>query len=89
MTEDEARRIADAGFEHIAGVGEMVMALLAQSGSDAAGLRAMAARPEFALFVLDLLLEHDRRVLEFAARAGIRPARVQMARAVLGGGDPW
>ena len=64
-------------------------ALLAQSGSDVAGLRAMSARPEFAQFVLDFLLEQDQRVLDFAASAGIRPERVQMARAVLGGGDPW
>ena len=89
MTENEARGIADAGFGHIAADGELVMALLAQSGSDAAGLRDMAARTEFAVFVLDFLLEHDQRVLDFAAQAGIRPERVQMARAVLGGGDPW
>ena len=89
MTRDEARDIADAGFVHIAGDAELVGTLLAQSGSDAAGLRAMAARPEFAVFVLDFLLEQDQRVLDFAAGAGMRPERVQMARAVLGGGDPW
>lgn len=89
MTENEARRIAENGFGHIAADGDLVMALLAQSGSDAAGLREMAARPEFAVFVLDFLLEQDQRVLDFAQGAGIRPERVQMARAVLGGGDPW
>ena len=89
MTAGEARAIADQGFVHIAGDSDLVLALLAQSGSDAAGLRAMAARPEFAVFVLDFLLEQDQRVLDFAASAGIRPERVQMARAILGGGDPW
>ena len=89
MTGHEARDIADAGFSHIAADDELIEALLAQSGSDVAGLRAMAARPEFAVFVLDFLLEQDQRVLDFAASAGIRPERVQMARAVLGGGDPW
>ena len=89
MTGHEARDIADAGFSHIAADAELIEALLAQSGSDVAGLRAMAARPEFAVFVLDFLLEQDQRVLDFAASAGIRPERVQMARATLGGGDPW
>lgn len=89
MTGHEARDIADAGFSHIAGDADLIQALLAQSGSDVAGLRAMAARPEFAVFVLDFLLEQDQRVLDFAAAAGIRPERVQMARAVLGGADPW
>ena len=49
----------------------------------------MAAQPEFPVFVLDFLLEQDQRVLDFAQAAGLRPERVQMARAVLGGGDPW
>ncbi len=89
MTGQEARDIADTGFSHIAAEPELIEALLAQSGSDVAGLRAMASRPEFAVFVLDFLLEQDQRVLDFAASAGIRPERVQMARAILGGGDPW
>ena len=89
MTGHEARDIADTGFSHIAADAELIEALLAQSGSDVAGLRAMASRPEFAVFVLDFLLEQDQRVLDFAASAGIRPERVQMARAILGGGDPW
>lgn len=89
MEPREAREIADAGFVHIAADAELIGALLAQSGSDVAGLRAMAQRPEFAQFVLDFLLEYDQRVLDFAADAGISPQRVQMARAVLGGGDPW
>ncbi len=89
MTPFEARDIADAGFQHIAGQPDLVSDLLAQSGTDAAGLRAMAARPEFAQFVLDFLLEQDQRVLDFAQDAGIQPQRIVMARAVLGGGDPW
>lgn len=89
MTPGEARDIADAGFAHIAGDPELVALLLAQSGCDVAGLRAMALRPEFAVFVLDFLLELDQRVLDFAAERGIKPQRVQMARAVLGEGDPW
>ncbi|MDS9468408.1 DUF3572 domain-containing protein [Paracoccus sp. MBLB3053] len=89
MTPTEARDIADRGFVHIAGEAELVSALLAQSGSDVAGLKAMAGRPEFGQFILDFLLENDRRVLDFAQAEGIAPQRVVMARAVLGGGDPW
>lgn len=89
MTPNEARDIADASFSHIAGDADLISALLAQSGTDADGLRAMARRPEFAQFVLDFLLEDDQRVLDFADGAGIAPQRVVMARAILGGGDPW
>jgi len=89
MTRSEARDIADAGFSHIAADAELVAAFLGQAGTDAAGLRAMATRPEFAQFVLDFLLEQDQRVLDFAASAGLQPQRVVRARAVLGGGDPW
>ena len=89
MNRSEARDIADAGFSHIAGDSDLVSTLMAQSGTDVAGLRAMAGRPEFAQFVLDFLLEQDQRVLDFAAQTGINPQRVVMARAVLGGGDPW
>ncbi len=89
MTPSEARNIADEGFAFIAGDPEMVGALLAQAGADVAGLRAMAVRPEFAVFVLDFLMEFDQRVLDFAASAQIKPERIQMARVILGGYDPF
>lgn len=89
MTEPEARAIAEAGFTFIAADPELVGALLAQTGADAGALRGVAAQPEFAGFVLDFLLENDRRVLDFAACENIAPGRVVMARAVLGGADPW
>lgn len=85
MTENEARDIADAGFTHIAGDADLVGALLQQSGTDVTGLRAMAAQPEFAAFVLDFLMESDERVLAFCEGAGIAPQRLQMARGILGG----
>lgn len=89
MTPTEARDIADAGFQHIAAQPDLVQALLEQSGSDVAGLRAMAGRPEFAQFVLDFLLQEDARVLDFAGALGIAPQRIVLARATLGGADPW
>ena len=85
MTEHEARGIADRGFEHIAADAELVMALLAQSGSDVAGLRAMAARPEFPVFVLDFLLEQGliHRVERLNAFVGCATAGEQHAHQFL------
>lgn len=81
----EAKDIADAGLTYIASDDELVAAMMAQSGANAVDIRAMAARPEFAAFVLDFLMETDERLLGFTKVAGIRPERVQMARGVLGG----
>lgn len=89
MHASEARDIADQGLTHIAGDPDLIGALLAQAGADGAAIREMAARPEFAVFVLDFLLELDQRVLDFASATGIKPERVQMARAILGGYDPF
>ncbi|AGT09180.1 DUF3572 domain-containing protein [Paracoccus aminophilus] len=89
MNQSEARDIADAGFAFVAGDPELVGALLAATGAEASDLRAMASRPEFAVFVLDFLLEADERVVDFARSAAIKPERVVIARAVLGGADPW
>lgn len=89
MTRNEARDLADAGFSHIAGDPELVAAMLEQAGADAGAIRDMVKRPEFAVFVLDFLMENDQRVMDFASAQGIRPERIQMARAVLGGFDPF
>lgn len=89
MNSSEARDIADAGLSHISGDAELIAAMLDQAGADASAIREMAARPEFSVFILDFLMENDQRLLDFAAVTHIPPARVQMARAVLGGFDPF
>lgn len=89
MNENEARDIADIGFTHIASDPDMTGDLLAQAGADVSAIREMASRPDFAVFVLEFLLEYDERILGFATASGIKPERVQMARAVLGGFDPF
>lgn len=89
MNDREARNIADAGLAHIAGDPDLISALLDQAGADASAIREIAARPEFAIFVLDFLMEEDQRLLGFSAASGIAVLRVQMARAVLGGFDPF
>lgn len=87
MKPTQAKEIAQAGLIHIAADAELVMAMVSQSGADVSDIRAMASRPEFAVFVLDFLMESDERLLAFAATAGLRPEQVQMARAALGGFD--
>lgn len=87
MTRNEARDIADAGLTHIAADQDLVSAMLEQAGADPSAIRDIAARPEFAVFILDFLMESDERLLTFAQSAGIQPQRVQMARGVLGGFD--
>lgn len=89
MDKKEARDIADSGLEHIATEPDLIMAMMDQAGADAGSIRQMAARPEFAVFVLDFLMENDERLLGFANARAIRPERVQMARAILGGYDPF
>lgn len=89
MNKIEARAIADAGLVHIAADPDLLMAMMQQSGADPAAIRDIAARPEFAVFILDFLLESDERLLAFAETQAIQPQRIQMARAILGGFDPF
>lgn len=84
-TPDAARAIADAALVHIANDAELVAALLAATGASPQDLRAMAGSDGLALSCLDLLLESDARVLDFAAAEGLRPETVAQARAVLTG----
>lgn len=74
------RDLALRAFAHVAADPELAEALLAATGATPASLRAIAARPEFAGFILDFLLETDARVLGFAAAEGIAPEAVQRAR---------
>lgn len=79
------RDMALRAFAHVATDAELSAALLAATGAAPADLRAMAARPEFAGFILDFLLESDDRVLAFAAAEGLPPEAVQRARMRLEG----
>lgn len=91
MTPLEARAIAEAALDHLARDPDLLGSLMAQSGLDPAGLRTLLAQEggEAAGLALDFILEQDARVLALAREAGIAPERVAMARAVLGGADPW
>lgn len=83
MTPKHAREIAEEAFGLIAGDPDLASAFLHATGSDAAGLRALAGRPGFALSVLDFVAETDERVLRIAAELSIRPADLLAARAAL------
>ena len=76
--QESAESLALQGLAWLAGQDEPFGAFLAQSGSDAAGVRARAAEPELLGSVLDFLL---------SAEAGIAPDAPMRARALLPGGD--
>lgn len=89
MSPQAARDLALRAFAFIAADAELTGAMLAASGAGAADLRAMSARPEFAPFVLDILLEEDARVIAFARAEGIAPGQVATARRVLDPAGDW
>lgn len=90
MTPLAARAIADKALGYIAADTGLTGALLAASGAGPEALRAMAEAPEFAVFVLEFLLDDDDRVLGFATAEGLRPDSVLSARAALEGpGEAW
>ncbi|AXC50131.1 DUF3572 family protein [Paracoccus suum] len=90
MTPLAARELADDALHFVATDPDLAAALLAASGAEAGGLRKMAVEPEFALFLLDFLLENDARVVDFATAAGVKPTEVMAARQALSGPeDGW
>lgn len=84
-TQETARDLAVEALGFIAADAEMTQDLLAGAGLQADDLRRLAASPDLGQFVLDFILEDDRRVMDFAAAAGIRPEAVMAARTVLAG----
>lgn len=85
--QESAESLALQGLAWLAGQDESFGAFLAQSGSDAAGVRARAAEPELLGSVLDFLLSDEDLLLRFCAEAGIAPDAPMRARALLPGGD--
>lgn len=82
-----AESLALQGLAWLAGQDEAFGAFLAQSGSDAAGVRARAAEPELLGSVLDFLLSDEDLLLRFCAEAGFAPDAPMRARAALPGGE--
>ena len=53
------------------------------SGLEVGQLRAEAAKPAFFVGLLDFILAHEPTTMDFAGRAGLDPAAVQIARDAL------
>lgn len=80
-----AQDLALQAFQYLADDGELVEALLNATGLQPADLRQALSTPEFALSLLDFLLEDDQRVLGLADALNIPPTEVMAARIALAG----
>ena len=92
MGEEEAERIAVAALAHVAADEELLSRFMSMTGIEPAAIRAAATERGFLAGVLDFLMGHEPDALDFAARSGLAPDEVGMARVVLSGGgdpDPW
>lgn len=87
MQRELAQVTALRALAWLAGQDALFEGFLAQSGADAAQLRAEAQNPAILRAVLDHILLDDAWVIECAGALGIAPEDLPMARAVLGGGD--
>jgi hypothetical protein len=73
------------GLGWLAGQEDGLRRFLELSGTDLAGLRAAAARPEMGLAVLDFLLAHEDLLVGFCEAAQIDPKALHLARHRLDG----
>ena len=86
MKPQAAEKLGVQALEYLAGEPELLGHFLAQSGADAASLRAAAQDPEFLGFVLDFILLDDATVLALSQIAACAPEDIARARAHLPGG---
>lgn len=89
MTPQAARDLANRALAFVAADAELAASLLGASGATADSLRSMAETPEFSVFLLDFLLEDDRRVLAFAEAERLPAQTVLAARMALEGPTDW
>ena len=80
-----ARDIADRALTHILSDPELVCTLLGVTGATPQGLRAMLGSEALALACLDIIMESDDRVLDFAEAAGLAAQEIAHAHALLSG----
>lgn len=85
--QESAESLALQALAWLAGQDEDFGAFLAQSGSDAAEIRARAAEPELLGSVLDFLLSDEALLLRFCAEADLAPEAPMRARMLLPGGE--
>jgi hypothetical protein len=84
---EAAETLAIQALSFLARDPEQLSRFLALSGIDPGAIRTAAAQPEFLAGVLAHLAQDDALLVAFAAEAGVKPATVERARAVLAGRD--
>jgi hypothetical protein len=82
---DMAEGLAIRALGFLAADDERLQGFLSLSGLAPETLRQAAAAPGFLASVLDHLAGDEPALLTFAAEAGVDPARVERARAILAG----
>jgi hypothetical protein len=85
QTRENAEILALEGLGWLVGQEQGLRRFLDQSGIDAGGLRAAAARPETGIAVLDFLLANEDLLLGFCESASVKPAALHLARHQLDG----
>jgi hypothetical protein len=84
-TREAAETLAVQAFTFLAGDPDRLGGFLALTGIGPERIRAAAAEPGFFAGVLDHIMQDEALLLAFADHAGVDPARVARARAVLAG----
>lgn len=87
MQAETAHVVALQALAWLAGDPDRLGQFLAATGSDAAGLRALATQPEFLAAVLDHLLQDDQWITGFCDSHALPYDTPLQARARLPGGD--
>ncbi|QHQ33980.1 DUF3572 domain-containing protein [Algicella marina] len=87
MTPKAAAELAVSALIWLSEEPDRMGAFLAQTGADAANIRAAAQDPAFLGAVLDFVLLSDEGVLAFAEQHQVPPETIVAARAALPGGD--
>ena len=88
LSKSRAQQLAVEALVFIASDDELASEMLAASGVQPADLRIVATNPEFGIFLLDFILQDDRRVLDFARTQPVEPESVLHAREILSGLKP-
>ncbi|WP_134724700.1 DUF3572 family protein [Paracoccus luteus] len=81
-----ATEIAHAVLLHLAQDPDLLGQLCAETGLSPADLRDTAGQPGFVGAMLDFIAADDRRLLDFAAEAGVAPDAVARLRAAVEAG---
>ena len=88
ITREIAEKLAISALSYLAGEPERLGAFLAETGIGPDMIRKAAADPAFLAGLLDYVASDEPLLLAVAEHAGVKPAEVEHAQAVLNG-RPW